>query len=169
MEHDGIGFYGDGEGLSSQRLGGLDRDFVGADAGAVGLAEGAAGGEVELPAMPGAAKDLAVARPEVFTGSGGKGHAFDAAEAERAALVRAAIAQGVEGAVDVEDADGAALDIDDLPAAGGHIGNQADDVACHQTSVSPYNSRAFCSKMRWRMESGSFGKAVRGQSKSQCG
>src|SRR5438128_345434 len=120
VQNDPVCLNGDRVGLSGQRLycrrlGGLDSDFVGADAGAVGLADGAAGGEVEFPAVPGAAEDLAVARPQVLAGGGGQGHSLDAAQAERAALVGTTVPQGVEGTVDVEDADGAALYFHDLP------------------------------------------------------
>ena len=83
----------------------LDGDIVGADAQAVGVEDGAAGGDVEFPAVPGAAEDLAVAFPDDFAGCSGAGGAGDGAAAEGGALVGAEAAQGVVFAVDVEDTD----------------------------------------------------------------
>ena len=51
----------------------LDGDIVGADAQAVGVEDGAAGGDVELPAVPGAAENPAVAFPDDLAGGGGAG------------------------------------------------------------------------------------------------
>src|SRR2546427_11686409 len=133
MQHDPIGLHGDRVGLGGERLGRLDGDLVGADAGAVGLADGAAGGEGELPAVPRTAEDLAAARPQVLAGGGGKRHAFNAAQAEWAALVRAGVAQRVEAVVDVEDADGAAFDLYDLAFTGWDLPDAADDVTGHHS------------------------------------
>ena len=51
----------------------LYRDIVGADAQPVGIEDRAAAGNIELPAVPGAAQDLAIAFPDDLTGLGWSG------------------------------------------------------------------------------------------------
>src|SRR3954447_9321692 len=79
--------------------------------------------------MPGAAQDLAFATPVVFARGRGKGRAMDAAKAERPALVRAAVAERVERAVDVEHPDRPSGHLDDLPPSGRDLCDLAYDVA----------------------------------------
>src|SRR5262249_53545225 len=134
MQHDAVRLHRHRVRLRGERPRRLHGDLIGADASAVRLADRAAGGEVELPAVPRAAQNLAITRPHVLARGGRQGHPLDTAQAERTALVRTTISQGVERAVDVEDADGAAVDINDLPLAGRQIGDCADDVAGHHST-----------------------------------
>src|SRR5205814_1172637 len=99
----------------------LDRDRVGLDAH-LRVDQALPGRDLELPEVPGAADDLAVALDRVVVDDQratrgrrvGDDPAEDVAGAERAGLVRAEVAQGVELAVDVEDADaGPAAERDD--------------------------------------------------------
>ena len=91
---------------------------VGADAEFM-VVEGLAGSDVEFPLVPGAFEDFA------FAGVGHAGEAVgadegaEAAAAEGAGPVRADVAEGVVVAVEVEDADFAAVNGYDFAAAGG--------------------------------------------------
>ena len=71
MKHNRIGLHGDRVSFGGGHLRGrgwrrLFCDRVGADAGAMRLADGAAGGHVNLPPVPRAAQDLALARPDIL-------------------------------------------------------------------------------------------------------
>src|SRR3954471_9805277 len=79
--------------------------------------------------MPGAAQDLALATPVVFARGRGEGCAMDAAQAERPTLVRAAVAERVERAADVEHPDRPSGHLDDLLASGWDLCDLAHDVA----------------------------------------
>lgn len=83
--------------------------------------------------MPRAGDDLAVADPgELPVGGGGAGGgAVDAALAEGAELVGADVWQGVQLAVDVEDADGDAAQLDHLVAARREVAQRAGVVFGH--------------------------------------
>ena len=83
--------------------GDLDRIAAGTDRFWIG--DGLAGADVEFPAVPGAAQDFAAAGVFVGAGLGGFDQAGGQAEAQTAALVRAAIEQAEILAVEVEDAD----------------------------------------------------------------
>src|SRR5262249_51982267 len=63
----------------------------------------------------------------------------DAPPAERAGLMRAGIAQGVERPLHVEDADRASLELDDLALARRDLPDRSDDVPGH---TRPLPSRA---------------------------
>ncbi len=84
----------------------LDGDGVGADAD-FRAGEGTARGDVELPAMPRAGEDFAVAHPLMLPARFGVAahRAIHRALAERPERVRANIRQRVERAIDIEDAD----------------------------------------------------------------
>ena len=105
------------------------------------------------------------------------GCARDLAGAEGTAFMRADIAQGVEAALHIEDADaGAPAERhDDLAPARWYLRDFADDDAPHartasiMSSLMRRNSRAFSAKMRRCMRSSSLGKTVTGSFQSKCG
>src|SRR4030095_3548822 len=94
----------------------LDRDRV-RDHADLLVAERAAGLDVVLPAVPGAAQDLALAPVLELVDLRGQGRAGHLAEAAPRARVDADVLERVVGAVQVEDADLAALDLEDLAPA----------------------------------------------------
>jgi hypothetical protein len=75
-----------------------------------GVGECAAGGEVELPAVPGAAKDLANPAKAEGGAVGREGGSADAPAAQWPAAVRTTVVQRVEPPVDVEYPDVASSD-----------------------------------------------------------
>src|SRR5207253_120781 len=79
-----------------ERAAGLDVDFVGADAQLARLAPGLASADVELPAVPAAGQDLALARVADLSRGGRLPQAPEQALAEGTALMRAAVAKGEE-------------------------------------------------------------------------
>src|SRR5919106_6924620 len=83
----------------------LDAAGIAPCPGAGGVAPGLAGAEIELPAVPGAADDLAAAVIAVAAGLVGFDQADQLAAAKAAALMRAAIEQREVLALDVEDDD----------------------------------------------------------------
>src|SRR5207342_1084576 len=87
--------------------------------------------DVEFPCVPGAAQDLARALVGVRARSVGGDCADLNAGAERTALVRAAVADGEVGAGDVEDANRATVDIDELAGAGRDLVGARDDDPSH--------------------------------------
>ena len=95
----------------------LDMDRIGLDPKPAGIAVGLAGADVELPAVPGAADDFA--EPGVFDGAGiGRLRKSDQRPlAQRRALVRAAVQQAEELALDVEDRDRPFIDGEKLARA----------------------------------------------------
>src|SRR5262249_29035731 len=107
-------------------LEGFYLDRVGLDARPLGVEDGAAGGEIELPAVPGAAQDLALSLEGVVAAPGRAHEASGRAEAERTGLVWAAVEDGVVPAADVEDADRTALDFYQLAAAVGDLAETGD-------------------------------------------
>src|SRR5262249_11526379 len=112
----------------------LDRDREAAGADALGLAPGLAGADVEFPAMPGAAQELAAPRIAVVAGHRRFDQRGDRALAEAAALMRAAVEQPVEFTLEVEDDDRAALHGDQLAGARRDLAEDGDDMARHQAS-----------------------------------
>ncbi len=81
--------------------------------------------------------------------------------------MRTTVPQCVKRSMDVEDAYRAPVNQYDFAFPWRQFRHVPNDVASHR--YSPYNSRAFSSKMRWCIASGSFGKAWLGESKSQWG
>src|SRR5262249_54942647 len=73
-----------------------------------------AGAHVEFPAVPGTTQDLPRPLVPVLARPRRRDRPPQHAPTERSALMGAAIAQGVELALDVEDADGAPRDLHDL-------------------------------------------------------
>ena len=136
LDGDGVGFGGVGATFEAGRGGvgfgeggaGFDFDLVAADADFGGVEPGLAGADVEFPAVPGAADDLALAAVFVLAGGAGGDEAGELADAERAALVGAAVAEGEVFAAEVEDADGAPGDLDDFAPAGGDFARFGDEL-----------------------------------------
>ena len=85
--------------------------------------------EVELPLVPWAAQDEAQPRVLVLEADCRNRRAGDDAAAELSALVRAAVVQREEAAVDVEHADASPVEVDDQPFARGELIGAADAIA----------------------------------------
>lgn len=96
----------------------LHSDLVRLHTSPVWIENRAAAGDVELPSMPGTAKDFALSPPPVFTGRSRKGHPLNCAKAKRRRLVGAYVAQSIVTTVDIEDANGSPFCFDD-PAMSG--------------------------------------------------
>src|SRR3954470_7716603 len=93
------------------------------------MGESCASRDVELPAVPRAPEALAVSLPgQLVVPLAGGDRALDLSEAERRAAVRTGVAQGVEDATDVEDADAVAPDRQQGDAARWQVGHIPDDV-----------------------------------------
>ena len=95
---------------------GLDMRGIGFDAKAFGVAIGLAGADVELPAVPGAAQDLAQSGID-HSGLGGLRKPDQWSFAQGGALVRAAVHQAEEFALDVEDRDRPLIDGEEFTRA----------------------------------------------------
>src|SRR6185312_14587203 len=89
------------------------------------------GAEIEFPAVPGASEDLARSARLVVARRCAFQRAPELARTQGAGLVRAAVEQREVFAVDVEDADGAPCDLDDLAPAGRNLARLGDDVLGH--------------------------------------
>src|SRR5262249_37673939 len=146
---------------------GLDRHLVLARAHRLRVAPRLAGADVVLPAMPGAAQELAPARQAIVAGAIRQHERADLAEAQRAAGVRAAVGERKEFAVEIEDADLASADADDPAGAGRDIAGPRDDLPAHGR---PYSALAFSSSTRALSASDALNRnTCCGSSKSQCG
>lgn len=121
-----------------------------------------AGVEVELPSVPRAMEDPAVAPVDVLAGRRRKRGASNPSRTHRRALVRAEVAVGDEAISEVEDPDLDPGDRDDAPLAGRKLLGSANPNAL-STGAQPraatnagstalagrsYQSRAFVSKIR---------------------
>src|ERR1700719_3331475 len=95
------------------------------------IAPGFAGAYVELPTVPWAADDLALPRIAVLAGLFGLDQSGQAPFAQAAALMRAAVGEREELALDVEHCDLAALDVDELAGAGRKLAQRSDHVFGH--------------------------------------
>src|SRR5581483_2246200 len=95
----------------------LDRNRVATGTNARRVEPGLARSDVEFPAMPRAAQDLTGPTIAVLAGYLGPEVAGQAASAQGAALVRAAISQREEFASDVEDSNRSSVYLDDLALA----------------------------------------------------
>ena len=106
----------------------LDIDRVSAGAKAFGVAVRLAGADVEFPAVPGAAEDFA--EPGVFdlAGIGGLREPDQRPFAQGRALMRAAVQQAEELAVDVEHRDRALVDGEEFARARRQLVHRGDDV-----------------------------------------
>jgi hypothetical protein len=123
--------FGD-EGALLQFLAARDRDRIGTDLESFRIEPGLAVAHVELPAVPGTAQHFADARTLIDAGlrRGQPRHAGRLVQ--RRALMRAAVQECEELAIDMEHDDVAALDTDDLVAAGRNVRGTRDDVTGHQ-------------------------------------
>lgn len=140
----------------------VDRDAEGR------LVETNASLEVELPTVPGAAKDAAAAK---LIAAGRAGHTLaDLPQAEWPAVMRTAVAQPVERAVVLvaNDADLTALDPRHHPSGKLELLGSAD-VTPPAQSRSPYSAAAFSVRTGPRQLSGRRLSMNAGSSKSQCG
>src|ERR1051326_4559745 len=115
-------------------LAGFDAYVVNLGSGSRRVAPGLPGTHVEFPAVPGTAQDLAVAAVPIDPWLGGFDETDQSSLGKIAALMRAAVEQGEQFAVDVEDHDGAAVDIDQLTAAGRQLPRRRDHVLSHAAS-----------------------------------
>src|SRR3569832_861013 len=88
--------------------------------------------DVELPAVPGAADDLAFARIGVVAWIGGLQEASHRACGETAPVMGAFVEQGEVVAPNIEDDDGATIDVDQTARARREVGSRGDDMARHQ-------------------------------------
>ncbi len=104
-------------------------DVVGFDADLAWGKDTTSGEKVEFPAVPGTAEDFAFSFPAVFADRARHGHARDETPAEFGPFMRALIFEGVKGAVDVKDADGTAIDLDDPAFSRWKLGNGTDREA----------------------------------------
>src|SRR3954468_9199200 len=108
---------------------------IGLDAKAAGIAVGLPGADVELPAVPGTANDLA--QPGVFD----LARIFRLRQSDqrpltqRGALMRAAIEQAEILALDVEHSDRTLADREKLAAARRQFRDGRDDVAGHVVAM----------------------------------
>src|SRR3984957_6596088 len=92
------------------------------------------GADIELPAMPRATDDLALARILVLPRLVGLDEPGQDALAHRAALMRAAVEQAEELAAEIEHRDRTAAHGHQLPAARWNLGNRRDHVLVHAIS-----------------------------------
>ena len=101
-----------------------------------------AGADIEFPAVPGAADDFA--EPGIFdvAGIGRLREPDQRAFAQRRALMRAAVQQAEELALDVEDRDRALIDGEELARARRQLVHRGDDMSGHIILASPYSFRA---------------------------
>src|SRR5581483_6541046 len=94
----------------------------------LGVEERPAGGDVVLPAVPGAAQDLPLAPVLELVDLRRQRRAGHLAEADARALVPTDVLERVVRALDVEDADLAAVDAVDLATARRDVGRGGDRV-----------------------------------------
>src|SRR5690349_17380561 len=110
----------------------LDIDRIGFHAEAARVAIGLPGADVELPAVPWTANDLA--KPGVFdlTGIAGAREPDQRAFAKCGALMRAAIEQAEELALDVEDRDRPVIDGDEFTRPRRQLIHRGNHMTRHQ-------------------------------------
>src|ERR1700754_2851068 len=115
-------------------LAAFDRHGIGPHLDPLRIEPGLPIAHVELPTVPGTTQELADPRALVDTGlrRGQSRHAGSLVQ--RRALMRAAIEQRKELAVDVEHHDVAAIDADHLVAAGRDLAGASDDVTGHEAN-----------------------------------
>src|SRR6201992_3687256 len=96
-----------------------------------GIAVGLAGADVEFPAVPGAADDLAELGIFDLAGIGGLREPDQWALAQRRALMRAAVQQAKELALDVEDRDLPVIDGEEFSRPRRQLIHRGDNVTRH--------------------------------------
>ena len=110
----------------------LDMGRVRLHAEAAGVAVGLAGTDVELPAVPGAADDLAEFGIFDLAGVARLREPDQRALAQRRALMRAAVHQAEILALDVEDRDRPPVDLQKFPRARRKLVDRRNDMTRHQ-------------------------------------
>src|SRR5262245_2736457 len=123
----GFGNIGAGDQARSR----LDLDGVAAGADAGGIAPRLAGADVEFPAVPGAADNLARAGIAIVAGPVRYHEPGLLALKQAAAAVRAAVVEGEELAAQIEHDDRAAIDLRELARAGRNVADRGDHVLFH--------------------------------------
>src|SRR5712671_716672 len=116
----------------------LDIGGIGFCAKPFGVAVGLAGADIEFPAVPGAADDFAW--PGIFdlTGIGRLREPDQRPFAQRSTLMRAAVQQAEEFALDIEHRDRALIDGKEFARARRQLVDRSDDVTGHY-DAKPYN------------------------------
>src|SRR3954467_8525542 len=109
-----------------------DLDGVTAEIDLGRIAKTLAGANVEFPAMPGAANNLAGAGVVVLTRFVRFNQSGHQPLAHRAALVRASVEQPVEVTIKVEHRDLAPAHGDELPLPRWNFRNRGDDMLAHE-------------------------------------
>src|SRR5947209_18785021 len=104
---------------------------IGPGAEALRVAIGLPGADVEFPAMPGTAQDLAWPRIFDDAGIGGLRQPDQRALAQRGALVRAAVQQAEELALDVEHRDRALVDGEEFSRPRWQLVHRGNNVSRH--------------------------------------
>src|SRR5262245_51211031 len=132
LDRHGFGDIGAGD----QSRSGLDLHGVAAGANAGGIAPRLAGPDVEFPAVPGAADDLARAGVAIVAGPVRFHEPGLLALKQAAAAVRAAVVEGEELAAQIEHDDRAAIDLRELARAGRNVADCGDHVLGHAVSSS---------------------------------
>src|ERR1051326_4203421 len=118
-------------GAFHQLLTGLDGDLELPRPGRLRIAPRLPGADVELPAVPRAAQEFPVAIEAIVAGPVGLNERPDTALAERAALMRAAVGEREIFPADIEHADLAAGDTDQLAPAGRHVARAGHHLTFH--------------------------------------
>src|SRR3954453_3316417 len=131
MDRECLGYIGP----FGQRLAILDHDRIGSDLDALGVEPGLAVAHVELPAVPGAAEQFPDPRALIDTGLLRRQPRHAGSLLQRRAGVRTAIEQRKVFAVDMKHDDVAAVDFDNLVAAGRNLRRPRDDVPGHVVST----------------------------------
>src|SRR5207245_11481173 len=104
---------------------------IGAGAKALGVAIGLPGADVELPAVPGAADDLAELGIFDLAGIAGLREPDQRALAQRGALMRAAVQEAEELALDVEDRDRPPVDGEEFSRPRWQLVHRGNNVSRH--------------------------------------
>src|SRR5271168_209775 len=136
--------------LFDELLTAFDRNGEGADLETLGVEPGLTVAHIELPAMPGTAQQFAHARAMIDARLRRRQPRHARRLVQRRALMRAAVQQRKELAVDMEHDNVAAVDADNLVAAGWNLASAGDDVTGHQNL---YTARALVAKILFRSAS----------------
>src|SRR5579883_1307811 len=159
FQHDVIIFHTDRKGLRhirafNQRGARSDRYSELPRAHPRRIAPRLAGAQVELPAVPWAADDLAAARIAIAARLARLDEAGQAPLVQATALVRALVAEREKLAFDVEDHDLPALDIDQPACTGWKFAQARDDVLRHEFVLKPLPRAGHRWPVRCRTECG---------------
>src|SRR5262249_47587687 len=126
---------------ASAQVGNRDDDLVAdhldwvADEPDVWIEERPPGRDVVLPLVPGTAQHPTLQTVLELVDLRGQGGAAELAQTDPRALMGADVLERVERAVEVEDADLAALHAHDLASAGWDLAHPGDDVPSHRSRL----------------------------------